>query len=310
MVDGGDQVIETVGLTKRYPRVVAVDEVSLSIGAGEIVGLLGPNGAGKSTLLRLLLDLARPTSGSVRVLGMDPRQFAPEIHRRLGFVPAEPALPSDLTGAGYLDFVTRLAGHQSSSRRQELAERLDIDMHRPLRELSTGNYQKVALVAALSHTPELIVLDEPTRGLDPIVQREFNGLLAEERRRGATVLLSSHSLSVVEQVVDRVCILRNGSLVADDRLDRLKAAAVRRVEFELAHTIDAAACAGLPGVHDVTIDDCRLEALVQGPVDPLLRAVLALTGVVSVRSAGDDLEDVFLNFYRPTDVPAPIGAER
>jgi ABC-2 type transport system ATP-binding protein len=295
-------VIETSALTKVYPGVVAVDALDLEVEEGEVFGFLGPNGAGKSTTIRLLLDLARPTSGSARVFGLDVRRDAPEIHRRIGFLPSEPALPRDLTGDRYLDFMDELRGAPATTGRHGLAERLGADLSRRLADMSTGNRQKVAIIQAFMHEPALVLLDEPTRGLDPLVQRAFHDLLRERVADGATAFLSSHSLGEVDRVADRVGIIREGRLVAVETLTALKERATSTLELDLASEVDVGLFVDLPGVRDVSMDGLRLTARVQGSTDALLRTAVTATEVLAIRSAEADLEDIFLDFYRPAGV--------
>lgn len=295
----GDAAIETATLTKTYPGVTAVDELDLRVEYGEIFGFLGPNGAGKSTTIRMLLDLARPTSGSAHVFGLDARRHASQIHRRIGFLPSEPGMPLELSGERYLDFVDDLRGKGPAPGRGALAERLGADLTRRLQDMSTGNRQKVAIIQALMHDPELVLLDEPTRGLDPLVQHTFHSLLRERRDGGTTVFLSSHSLAEVDRVADRVGILRDGRLVAVESLSVLKQRATRTLELDLSSPMDPAALRALPGVLETSADGHRLVVRVQGSVDAVLRAAVDVAEVIGVRSAEADLEDVFLDFYRP-----------
>ena len=292
-------MIETLGLTKRFGSLTAVDSVDLCVEAGEVFGFLGPNGAGKSTTIRLLLDLIRPTSGVARVFGLDSRADAAEIHRRVGLVPSEVAMPRDLTAEGYLEFRDDLREIETSRARRELADLLGVDLARRLREMSTGNRQKVALIQALAHVPDLIILDEPSRGLDPLVQHALHGLLRQRVDDGATVFLSSHSIAEVDRTADRVGIIRDGRLIAVEQLADIKARTTRRIELDLARPVDASAFAGLVGVDEVIASDSRISARVRGSADEFLRTALAETEVLSVRSADADLEEIFLQYYRP-----------
>ena len=286
-------------LTKRFGSLTAVESLDLRVEPGEVFGFLGPNGAGKSTTIRLLLDLIRPTSGTARLFGLDCRADAATIHRRVGFVPSEVAMPRDLTAVRYLEFRDDLRGIDTSAAQQELAERLDADLTRRLREMSTGNRQKVALIQALAHDPELIILDEPTRGLDPLMQHALHDLLRERVDRGAAVFLSSHSLAEVDRTADRVAIIREGHLIAVEPLAAIKARIERTIELDLAGPVEAGVFAALPGVEDVTVTGSQLSARVRGSVDDFLRLALRQTEVLSVRSVEADLEDVFLQYYRP-----------
>jgi ABC-2 type transport system ATP-binding protein len=294
-------VIETNGLTKRFGSLTAVDSLDLRVEPGEVFGFLGPNGAGKSTTIRLLLDLIRPTSGVARVFGLDSRGDAAAIHRRIGLVPSEVAMPLDLTGERYLAFRDDLRGIETVAARRALADRLGATLERRLGEMSTGNRQKVALIQALAHDPDLIVLDEPSRGLDPLVQHTLHGLLRERVDAGATVFLSSHSIAEVDRTADRVGIIRDGHLIAVEQLAVVKARTARTIELEFVGPVDGEVFVTLPGVEEVAASGTRVSARVRGSVDDFLRTALAAGEVLSVRSAEADLEDVFLQYYRPAE---------
>lgn len=296
-------MVETHSLTKRFGDLTAVRSLDLSVERGEVFGFLGPNGAGKSTTIRLLLDLIRPTEGSARLFGLDSRHDAQEIHRRTGLVPADVSLPGDLTGRGFLDYRDSLRGADTSTPQMELAERLGADLSRPISELSTGNRQKILLIQALAANPELLVLDEPTRGLDPLVQRAFHDILRERVSEGATVFLSSHSLAEVDQVADRVGVIRDGDLIAVEGLAALKAKATRTIELELASEVDVAEFAELDGVDEVSVSDNRVTARVRGSIDEFLRTALIESEVLSIRTTDAGLEDIFLRYYEE-----PVGS--
>jgi ABC-2 type transport system ATP-binding protein len=263
---------------------------------GQIVGFLGPNGAGKSTTIRCLLDLIRPTSGSLRVLGLDVRSAGVEVRRRLAYVPGELRLPREPTVGGFLDSVARLRGDADSHRRADLLERLDVDPTRPTRSLSSGQRRKTALVAALMTRAELLVLDEPTSGLDPLVQQVFLRLLAEARNEGRTVLLSSHVLSEVQRAADRVVVLRAGRVVSAGTVEQLRATAARRLEVEFAGAAPGAQLAAVPGLRELRTDGDRVSALLVGEVQPLL-TLLARHQVRSMLLEEPDLDEAFLHLY-------------
>jgi ABC-2 type transport system ATP-binding protein len=231
--------IRTRGLTKDFGHGHGLFGLDLEVRRGEILGFLGPNGAGKSTTMRLLLDLIRPTAGSATLLGLDSRSGSLQLRRRIGFLPGEFALPPKLDGATVLNYFADLRGGVDRRVRDALAERFGAQLDRPVRELSTGNRQKLGLVQAFMHEPELLILDEPIAGLDPLVQQRFHASLAEIAAQGRTVFLSSHTLSEVERVADRVAILRGGRLVALDSLENLRSVAVRRLEIEVRRRPDA-----------------------------------------------------------------------
>jgi ABC-2 type transport system ATP-binding protein len=290
--------IRTSGLTKDYGSGHGVFDLDLEVRRGEILGFLGPNGAGKSTTMRLLLDLIRPTSGSATLLGLDSRAASLDLRRRVGFLPGDFALYPKLSGATVLDYLAELRGGVDRRVRDTLAERFGAQLDRPVRELSTGNRQKLGLIQAFMHEPELLILDEPIAGLDPLVQQSFHALLAEVRAEGRTVFLSSHTLSEVERVADRVAILREGRLIVVDSLENLRAVAVRRLEIEFgASAPGAEALRALAGVREVAVEGSHVIVAFEGSADPLIKAIAAHE-VRSIRSHEDDLEEIFLRYYR------------
>ena len=251
--------------------------------------------------MRLLLDLIRPTSGSAEILGLDSRRQSLEIRRRIGFLPGDLALYPKLRGADMLHHLAELRGAVDPRMRDELAERFDADLRRPIRELSTGNRQKLGLIQAFMHEPELLILDEPISGLDPLVQRSFHTLLAEVAGQGRTVFLSSHSLAEVEQVAHRVAILRQGRLVAVDSLESLRRVAVQRLELEFADVPAAEPFRALPGVREAKVVGRTLLVAFEGSVDAVLWAATAAGEVRAIRTHEDALEDIFLRYYGETD---------
>ena len=290
------------GLTKDFGGGNGLFGLDLDVRHGEVLGFLGPNGAGKSTTMRLLLDQIRPTSGAAAVLGLDSRRDSLEIRRRVGFLPGDLALHPQLTGAAMLEFLAELRGGVDRRVRDALAERFDAQLDRPVHELSTGNRQKLGLIQAFMHEPELLILDEPIAGLDPLVQQSFHALLGQVVAEGRTVFLSSHTLSEVERVADRVAILRRGRLVAVDSLENLRAVAVQALEIVFAGAVPAEReLRALPGVREAHVDGPHLLIAFEGSADPVVKA-LAAYDVRSIRSRDDDLEEIFLRFYR--DEPA------
>ncbi len=289
--------IEIDHLTKRFGDVVAVDDVSFQIEEGEIFGFLGPNGAGKSTTIRCLLDLIRPTSGSCRVLGHDSRKDAVEIRRHLGFLPSDLAMYPNLTGRQTLEFLAHLRGGVDWAWVDELSDRLDADLGRRVAEYSSGNRQKVGIIQAFMNRPKVAVLDEPITGLDPLVQLEFHTMLREHVAEGNTVFLSSHTLSEVERVTDRVAFIRRGRLVAVESMDELREKAVRRLRLEFAAPVAAEEFLAVPGVHEASADGATITVQYEGSMAPLLRAATDRE-VLSVESGSLDLDEMFLEFYR------------
>src|SRR3990170_1656961 len=286
-------------VTKSYGKARGVVDLDLEVRRGELFGYLGPNGAGKTTTIRLMLDLLRPTSGRLRVLSTDPVDFT--VRRRIGYLPGELDLYENLTGEYLLTYFDHLRGNGSLGNGRNLSERLDLDLTRPVRDLSRGNKQKVGLVQALMHGPELIILDEPTAGLDPLVQHEVFRILAEAREGGATVFFSSHVLSDVQKLADRVGIIREGRLVAVERLDELAQKALWRFEVTFGRPVPLDEFSSVPNVRDVHIDGDRLICTVVGSVDALVKAI-ARYEVVNVVSQGSDLEEMFLAHYRGDDL--------
>ena len=289
-----DEAIRTEGLTKRYGDVAALDHLDLHVERGEVVGYLGPNGAGKTTTIRLLLGLSRPTGGKAEIFGLDCQQRPAEVHRRLAYVAGEADLWPSLTGAETLALLGRVSGRVDEPYRDELLARFDLDPTKKVRAYSKGNRQKVVLIAALMVRPDLLVLDEPTNGLDPLMELAFRVCVAEARDRGQTVFLSSHIMSEVEALCDRVCILRDGVLVETGTLARMRHLSALTVEA----TFDGAApdLSGVPGVSAVRTDGRTLHCQVRGSVEPLVTA-LAAAGVTGLLSREPSLEELFLAQY-------------
>ncbi|WP_433061379.1 ABC transporter ATP-binding protein [Dactylosporangium sp. CS-033363] len=292
-----DIAVRAEELTKFYGAHRGIEGLDLEVRAGEVLGFLGPNGAGKTTTIRLLLDFLRPTGGRVTVLGLDPRREKAALHRRIGYLPGELAFPGRRgKAADLLRFFGDARGGVAWSRVTELAERLELDLSRPVHAMSKGNRQKVGLVQAFMHQPDLLVLDEPTSGLDPLMQQEFLGLVRDARAAGQTVFMSSHVLAEVQQAADRVAIVRAGRLAAVERVESLGRRAVRTVEIHFADPVGAAEFAGLPGVAEVRVDGPVLRCTVDGKLDPLVKAA-ARHEVIDLLSAEPDLEETFLSYY-------------
>ena len=289
--------IATKGLSKDYGSGRGLFDLDLEIEEGEVFGFLGPNGAGKSTTMRLLVDLIKPSRGSAAILGMDSHACSVEIHRRVGYLPGDFALYPKLTGAEVLDYFADLRGGVDRRLLNSLADRFDAELDRPIRELSTGNRQKLALIQAFMHDPELLILDEPIAGLDPLVQQSFHALLAEVSARGRTVFLSSHTLSEVERVTHRLAILRAGRLVVVDSLQNLRKLAVQRLEIEFGDPVAADEFRALPGVREVQASGHGLTIVFEGSADAVIKAA-ARHQVLAVHAHEADLEDIFLRYYR------------
>jgi ABC-2 type transport system ATP-binding protein len=291
-------VIRTEALTKRYRDGRGVQELAFEVEAGEVFGYLGPNGAGKTTTIRLLLDLIRPTSGRAEVFGLDPRRDGPAVRARIGYLPGDLRLYEKLTGREQLRYFASLRGLDGLGEADGLARRFDLELDRPIRSLSKGNRQKVGLVQALLHRPALLVLDEPTAGLDPLVQQEFYELVRELVAEGCTVFLSSHVLSEVQ---DRVAVISEGRVELVDTVEALRARALARVHVTFATAPPDDAFAAVPGVRELERRGATVVLALEGVADPLVKA-LARFEVVALDSHEADLEDVFLDLYRePAD---------
>jgi len=315
--------IATAGLTKHYGHgrllrrlrrdggaggggpIRALDDLSIEVHEGEIFGFLGPNGAGKSTLIRLLLGFLHPTAGSARVLGLDSASESVEIRRRVGYLPGGIALYDSMTGARLLDYLVELTG-RPPVRRDELCERLELPpstLRRLVRDYSRGMRQKIGIVQALQHDPQLAILDEPTEGLDPLMQRAFYAILDDLRAAGRTIFFSSHVLSEVERVCDRVAIIRHGDLVAVEDVEALLARRKRNVEMRVVGPLPS--LDGVPGVSAVAAAaDGRLSCDLEGDVRPFLAAIRG-SDIVDLTIEPAHLEEAFLELYH--DVPEDAG---
>ena len=294
--------IQVQGLHKSFGRTVALDGLDLDVATGEIHGFLGPNGAGKSTTLRILLGLLRSDGGTATLLGGDPWREVESLHRRLAYVPGDVALWPNLTGGEVIDILARLRGGVDEKRRASMVERFDLDPTKKGRSYSKGNRQKVALVAALSSDVELLLLDEPTSGLDPLMESVFREVVHEFREAGGTVLLSSHILSEVEQVCDRVSIIREGRNVESGTLTQLRHLSRTTVNATLTQPVDAAQVEALPGVADVTVSGLHVRCTVGSDDLGRLLELLGAHGITALTSAPPTLEELFMEQYRSTPV--------
>ena len=293
-------VVEARGLTKFYGRERGVVDLDFSVVAGEVFGFLGPNGAGKTTTIRLMLDLIRPTRGRVTVFGVDPRRDV-AVRRRIGYLPGDLRLYERLTARELLTYFAHLRRLLGLGHGRQLADRLGLELDRPIKSLSKGNRQKVGLVQAFMHAPELLVLDEPTAGLDPLIQQQFYELVAEVKNDGATIFLSSHVLPEVQHIADRVALIRDGRLVVVAGVDELRARALARVEVTFATPPAAAAFADVAGAREVERRGHTILFALEGEADALVKA-LGRYRVVAIDSHEADLEDIFLSLYR-AEVP-------
>jgi ABC-2 type transport system ATP-binding protein len=296
---GADAAIETLALTKRYGSRTAVDGLDLAVPRASVLGYLGPNGAGKTTTIRLLMGLLRPTAGRSRVAGLDAWSERDRVHALTGYLPGDFVGYSDMSGEGYLRYLASLRRLRGWERVGQLAERLDADLGRRIGGLSHGNRQKIGIIQALMHDPAVLILDEPTTGLDPLVQREFLQVIRERRDEGCTVFFSSHVLSEVEAVADRVAILRGGTLVAELDVADVRSTATRRVDVVFDRPPDVDVIRATPGVLDVVMSDGTAHIVASGSLAELFRQI-APCGVHNVVTHEPDLEDVFLSYYDGT----------
>ena len=298
--------IEAEGLSKRYGTTLALDDLRLEVRPGEVYGYLGPNGAGKTTTIRLLTGLLRPTSGTAEVLGLDVTDRPDDVQRRVGYLPGRFVAYADLSGGDYLRYLACLRGGVEWTDVEVLAERFDLDLSRRIGQLSHGNQQKIGLVQAFMHRPDLLVLDEPTTGLDPIMQAEFLSLVTEVSRGGATVFLSSHILSEVEAVADTVAILREGTLARTATIPELRAQVVRRWDVTFAAEVPLEVLRGIPQVTDLRVRDRTAHLALAGTADALLRAITPY-GVENIETHEADLTEVFLRYYTREEEPWPVA---
>jgi len=293
-----DAAIQTQNLTKYYGEFAALTDLSLEVQPGEVYGFLGPNGAGKTTLIRTILDEIRPSLGRCWILGKDCRQESLKIRSEIGYLPADLALYPRLTGHELLEFFANLRGYVDWGHVLELSERLGADLAKRVGDLSTGNRQKIGLIQAFMSRPRLLIMDEPSAGLDPLVQRELQSMMRETAMQGNTVFLSSHTLSEVQRVADRVGIIRNGQMVAVEPLDALRARALRRIEIDFSDPIDPNVVRALPGVRDLVATRFRAVFGFAGDMGELLRSLSTTYNIAELETREADLDEVFLSFYR------------
>jgi ABC-2 type transport system ATP-binding protein len=291
-----EPVIEARGLKKDYGPVHALRGVDLRVERGEIFGFLGPNGAGKSTTIRVLLGLLNPTAGSAAVLG-HPVPIDEETRARIGYLPGELSLEANRSAGETLRYLARLRGGRGADRIAPLAERFGLDLDRRFSALSKGNKQKVGLVQAFMHQPELLILDEPSSGLDPLLQQEFLDLVAETREEGATVFMSSHVLSEVDAIAGRVAIIREGVIVDVEEVGTLRSRAGQHVELRFSDPVTPREFAAVPELTEVTVTESTLVGILRGEPDRLLKAAAA-HHVVGWSAHDRGLDELFLELYR------------
>ena len=300
-------VITTSNLVKDYGKVRALNGLDLTVAAGEVHGFLGPNGAGKTTTIRILLGLLRPSSGTARVFDQDPVSHAVDLHRRLAYVPGDVELWPNLTGGEAIDIFSRLRGNADRDLVESLADRFDLDLSKKGRTYSKGNRQKVALVAALASRVDLLILDEPTAGLDPLMEAVFQESIREARAAGTSVLLSSHILGQVEALADRVSIVRAGQIIESGTLAELRH--LTRTSVTVAAGGDPTPLANLPGVHHFTREDGQVRFAVDGEHMSAVVAALAELQVTSLVAHPPTLEQLLLRHYGSGDPDAAVADE-
>ena len=289
--------ISTTQLTKDYGGGHGLFNLSLQVAPQEVFGYLGPNGAGKTTTIRCLMGMIRPTGGSAHIFGLDCQRDSVAVKHKVGYLPGELAQFGGLKGSEVVAYLGGLRGGADPKMVHSIAERFDLDLGRRYREYSRGNKQKLGILIAFMHKPNLLILDEPTGGLDPLNQQEFYKLLKEARDGGATVFLSSHILSEVEHVCDRVGIIRGGNLVKVADLEDLHDIRLHKVEIQFAGEVPEAAVKAASGVENVVVEDHRLTCTVKGTFEPLLRAI-GDAGVANLISHEPSLEEIFLAYYQ------------
>lgn len=291
-----DAAILTRGLTKFYGFRKGIQAMDLQVERGEVFGFLGPNGAGKTTTIRTLLDFIRATEGTASIFGLDSRKNSLEIRKRVSYLPGDIALYEKMTGREILLYLANLRGYVDWKHVDDLADRLQCNLSQTIHTLSRGNKQKIGLIQAFMQRPELIIMDEPTSGLDPLIQQEFYGLVQEVKADGRTVFISSHNMSEVEKICDRVGIIRNGELVAVEDVNTLKERAVHQLEVYFAKPILKDAFQKIPGVRNVETNGPVLRCTVMGKPDALIKAI-ARFETDKIISHEPNLEDIFLSYY-------------
>ncbi len=288
-------VIEINQLTKRYGKARGIEDVSFTVEEGEIFGFIGPNGAGKSTTIRTLLSLIYPTSGSAKIFGKDIIKDAPEIKKEVGYLPSEVFYYDNMRVIDLLNYSASFYKKDCSQRIKELAERMDLDLKKKIDDLSFGNKKKVGIVQGLLHSPKLIILDEPTSGLDPLMQQTFFDLLKEENEKGATILFSSHILSEVQRLCDRVAIIKEGKIIKVEKISTLKESNYKKFRIETNDKVDQKLLIQ-EGMKDVEVDGHTIKFLYKGDLNPVLQKVSQLN-VSNLWVEEPDLEEIFMHYY-------------
>ena len=296
--------IHTAGLTKHYGDVQALVDLNLGVRDGEVFGFLGPNGAGKTTMIRTILDEIHPTAGTATIVGLDSHHDSVEIRNHIGYLPGDLSMYPNLTGRDTVTYFGNLRGGVDWSYVDELADRLDADLSKKVGDLSSGNRQKVGLIQAFMNRPEVLIMDEPSSGLDPLVQREFQAMMREVSAEGRTVFLSSHTLSEVQRVADRVGIIRHGHLIAVESVANLRSKAMRRVDLYFDGPVDPVVFSSVDGVRDLVVENHHATMSFDGRMESLLGAASGRYTLVDINTQEADLEEIFLTYYRDEEVSA------
>ncbi len=297
-----EPTLRASGLGKNYGDLAALADLNLSVSAGEVFGFLGPNGAGKTTAIRLLMNEIRATSGTASILGLDVHRDSVALRHRIGYLPSELELYPNMTGADLIHFFANLRGGVDARYVEQLAERLNAQMAKKIGDLSSGNRQKIGIIQAFMNKPEFVILDEPSAGLDPLVQREVQGLIRETADAGGTVFLSSHTLSEVQRVADRVGIIRSGKLIALETIASLRGKGIRKIELELASEPQESVFEGITGIRSLLIERNRVFISYEGTMEKLLSAVMGKCDLLDISTNEADLEEVFLTYYHDESV--------
>ncbi|MEE9178113.1 MAG: ABC transporter ATP-binding protein [Acidimicrobiia bacterium] len=296
-----EAAIQTTKLTKHYGDVEALNDLDLTVTQGEVFGFLGPNGAGKTTMIRTILDLIRPTAGRATILGFDSHNDAVEIRKHVGYLPSDVAMYPNLTGRDTLTYFANLRGGVDWGYVDELADQLNADLTKKVGDLSSGNRQKIGLIQAFMSKPRLLIMDEPSSGLDPLVQRQFQAMMREVASEGRSVFLSSHTLSEVQRVADRVGIIRHGVLIAVEAVSSLRSKAIRRVDLQFDVPVDANTFTAVSGVRDLAVDNHHVTLSFEGHMDELLAVAMTRYKLMDIRTHEADLEEIFLTYYRDAE---------
>ncbi|MCL0031927.1 ABC transporter ATP-binding protein [Dehalococcoidia bacterium] len=288
--------IKITGLSKYYGKSRGIVDLNLEVMPGEILGYLGPNGAGKTTTMRILMDFIRASEGTAQIFGMDSHKDSLNIRRNIGYLSTSPVLYENLTGREFLTYCMNIKGQGETTSFIELAERLNCDLDKKIDTLSHGNKQKVAIIRALAHKPQLVIMDEPTTGLDPLVQNEFESIIRGMAADGSTILFSSHVLSEVENICDRIAIIGNGKLIAVENVSDLKSKQTRILTVTFADNVDAQTFGSIPGIKNVDVVNNQLSFEISGPIDSIIKAI-AKYKVLDIKIHEPDLEEIFLSYY-------------